>query len=455
MTTPGLLIAGTHSGCGKSTVMSGLIAAFIKHGYVIAPFKVGPDYLDPILHKAVACRSSWNLDSWFLSDTALMEAWNKGTFGADLALVEGAMGLFDGADPISFYGSGADIATRLNLPIILVVNAAGVGSTVAATVLGCTKLMPSLNIVGVIFNCVASERHYRLLETTISTHTDVVPLGWINRSQTWCLPERYLGIFNPEELPKLQTNLDTLSSQIESNIDLKIIASMAQAPTIIINTPKTTPSNNLPVAIASDEAFSFVYADTLERLERMGVHWIPFSPLRDKLPNNVAGVYLPGGYPELHAKELTRNRELFVDLRAAYNTGMPIFAECGGYMLLSEAIIDINGYTYSMANLIPGYSRMTNKLQSFGYKNITATQNTLLCHKGETGRAHEFHYSLWEGDLCRPAWQAKGIKGDETLQGYAEGNLLASYIHLHFGAMPHWAKNWVKKMQTWFTKGTQ
>lgn len=454
MTTPGLIIAGTHSGCGKSTVVSGLINSFIKEGYIIAPFKIGPDYLDPILHKTVSGRPSWNLDGWLLDNVALMETWARGSLKADLALVEGAMGLFDGADPIRFRGSGADLAVRLNLPIVLVVDATGVGSTVAANILGCTKLMPGLNIVGVIFNRVASKRHYTLMQTAVTTHTNVKSLGWIKRSKTWQLPERHLGIFHPEELPMLATNLNDLSLQISSTIDLKMLASMAQSP-IAIDIPKTNPSGSLPVAIAKDEAFSFIYEDTLDRLERLGVCWVPFSPLRDRLPSDVAGIYLPGGYPELHAEELSRNGDFFADLRSAHNIGMPIFAECGGYMFMAEAMMDSNGCTHPMANIIPGRSRMTNRLQSFGYKSLVAAQNTLLCPNEAVGRAHEFHYSIWEGTLHSPAWRSKGTDGNEAWQGHVKDNLLASYVHLHFGAMPTWAETWVTKMQTWFTSNKQ
>ena len=455
MVTPGLLIAGTRSGCGKSTLMAGLIRAFAKQNLIVAPFKIGPDYLDPMLHSAASGRQSWNLDGWFLDDTTLMETWIHGSDKSDLALVEGAMGLFDGASPITFHGSGADLAIRLSLPTILVIDASGTGGTVAATALGCTKLMPNLNVAGVIFNRVASERHYNLLQTAITTHTNIKPLGWIKQSKSWQLPERHLGILSPEELPNLEADLDALASHhIIPTIDLKSLASIAKSPSVI-NLPSKILSKNLfrdlPVAIAKDSAFSFIYADTLDRLERLGVRWVPFSPLTDELPNNVAGLYLPGGYPELYAKKLAYNGAFFANLRTANSLGMPIFAECGGYMLLAESMTDSHGYTYPMADLVPGRSHMTKSLQSFGYKYITALQNTLLCPKGTVGRAHEFHHSIWEGASHSPAWHAQGTSGNELQQGHAEGNLLASYAHLHFGAMPTWAETWVAKMRVWFT----
>jgi cobyrinic acid a,c-diamide synthase len=230
-----------------------------------------------------------------------------------------------------------------------------------------------------------------------------------------------------------------------------MLASMARSP-IAVNIPITKSlSSSLPVAIAKDAAFSFIYEDTLDRLERLGVRWVPFSPLRDRLPLDVAGVYLPGGYPELHAEELSRNGSLFADLRYAHSIGMPIFAECGGYMSMAEAMIGINGCTYPMANIIPGRSRMTNRLQSFGYKRLIAAQNTLLCPKEAIGKAHEFHYSIWEGIPNSPAWLSTGTNGNDAWQGHVDGNLLASYVHLHFGAMPNWANTWVTKMRRWFT----
>lgn len=448
MTVPGFLLAGTHSGCGKSTLTAGLLRAFSQRGRTIAPFKAGPDYLDPKLHRVAAGRTSWNLDGWFLDDAALREAWGRGSSGADLALVEGVMGLFDGADPVHFRGSGADLAMRLGLPAVLVLDASGVGGSVAATVLGHARLRPELDLAGVIFNRVASERHYDLLKTAVEAHTNVKPLGWAGKLGTWRLPERHLGIFRPEELPDLEANLQGLAMELASTLDLDTLASLARAPG---NVPIETASSRggLPVALARDTAFSFTYADTLDRLERLGVRWVPFSPLREDLPEGVAGLYLPGGYPELHAEELSRNGRFFASLRAAHAAGMPIFAECGGYMTLAEALVDAGGRAHPMAGLVPGRSHMAGRLQSFGYKRLTALKDTLFCAAGSEGKAHEFHHSVWEGEIPSPAWRSESLRGEGTWQGCAKGKLLASYAHLHFGGMPAWAEMWAANMREW------
>jgi cobyrinic acid a,c-diamide synthase len=452
MSTPGFLLAGTHSGCGKSTLTAGLLRAFVKQGKVVAPFKAGPDYLDPMLHRVASGRTSWNLDGWFLDDAGLREAWARGSAGSGLALVEGVMGLFDGADPVSFRGSGADLAQRLGLPAVLVVDGQGVGGSIAATVLGHACLVPGLCLAGVIFNRVGSDRHYELLKTAVEAHTDVRPLGWARESTAWRLPERHLGIFRPEELPDLESNLDGLALDLAATLDLGALAGLARAPGGCPAAPAPAPGStagDLPVALARDTAFSFIYADTLDRLERLGVRWVPFSPLREDLPPGVAGLYLPGGYPELHAGELSRNGRFFASLRAAHAAGMPIFAECGGYMALAEALVDAEGRAHAMAGLIPGRSRMAGRLQSFGYKRLTAVRETLLCAAGAEGRAHEFHHSVWDGETSSPAWDCRNLHGEGGLHGHAEGNLLASYAHLHFGAMPIWAETWVAKLRGW------
>jgi cobyrinic acid a,c-diamide synthase len=449
MSVPGFLLAGTHSGCGKSTLAAGLLRAFVQSGRTIAPFKTGPDYLDPMLHRVAAGRVSWNLDGWFMDDAGLREAYARGAAGADLALVEGVMGLFDGADPVDFRGSGADLALRLGLPVILVVDASGVGGSVAATVLGHARLRPELHLAGVVFNRVASERHYALLKAAVEAHTEVRPLGWAGKQTSWRLPERHLGIHQPEELPDLPAQLDGLGRALAATLDLEALAGLARAPGQLPERLDAGAPGDLPVAVARDAAFSFIYADTLERLERLGVRWVPFSPLREDLPPGVAGLYLPGGYPELHAEELSRNGALFASLRRAHAAGMPIYAECGGFMTLAEALVDERGQSHPMAGLLPGRAHMAGRLQSFGYKRLTALRDTLFCPAGGEGKAHEFHHSLWEGELPPAAWRAEDLRGQGGPMGAAQGNLLASYAHVHFGGTPEWAMAWVARMRAW------
>lgn len=445
MTVPGLVLAGTHSGAGKSTVAAGLLRAFRRRGLAVAPFKAGPDFLDPMLHAFAAGRNSWNLDGWFMDDEALAEAWSRGARGADLGLVEGVMGLFDGTGQ-GFEGSTAELAKRLGLPVVLLVDAGGMGTNAAAVVLGHARLWPELGLAGVIFNRVGSEGHHRLLKEAVEVHAGVRSFGWIRSDAAFHLPERHLGLYRPGEIPGLEEALEGFAVGLEATLDLAGLRALAQGPR-----PGPAPGAAAPaelqVALARDEAFCFLYQDTLERLERLGVRWAPFSPLRDRLPGGVAGLYLPGGYPELHAEALAGRGDLFADLRRAAAQGLPIYAECGGYMALAEALVDAGGRAHAMAGIIPGRARMTGRLQSFGYKRLRAARDTLLCPEGAEGKAHEFHHSVWEGGPSRPAWEAAGLRGGSNFEGHAEGSLLASYAHVHFAAQPGWADRWVARMR--------
>jgi len=447
-TAPAFLLAGTHSGCGKSTVAAGLLRAFRNQGLAIAPFKAGPDFLDPMLHRAAAGRASWNMDGFFQDDPGLREAFARGGQGAQLALVEGVMGLFDGADPVSFLGSGADLARRLGLPVVLVVDGQGAGGSVAATVLGHARIWPDLDLAGVILNRLGSERHFELQRAAIAAHTGVPVLGWVPERRDWCLPERHLGIHQPHELPDLERALDRLATGLAETVDLGRIRALAR-PVRDLPRVEAVRTGPLAVALGRDEAFAFTYADTLDRMERLGVQWVPFSPLRERLPEGIAGLYLPGGYPELHGAVFAANGALHADLKAAHAAGMPIFAECGGYMALGEALVDLEGRTHAMAGVIPGRFRMTGRLQSFGYKRLRLLRDGLLGGSGAGGLGHEFHHSILEGPPPCPAWQAENLGGEGAAEGHAQGGLLAGYAHLHFGAQPHWAESWVAHLRSW------
>jgi cobyrinic acid a,c-diamide synthase len=448
VTVPALLLAGTHSGCGKTTLAAGLERAFRQRGLAVAPFKAGPDYLDPMLHAAAAGRPCWNLDGFFQDDPGLREAFGHGSAGADLALVEGVMGLFDGADPVSFAGSGADLARRLGIPVILVVDGGGVGASVAATVLGHARIWPDLRLAGVILNRLGGEGHFALQRAAIEDHTGVPVLGWVPRRTDWVLPERHLGIHQPDELPGLDGALDRLGRGLADTIDLDRLAALA-APVAGRPCPAGPRNRDLPVALARDAAFSFTYADTLDRFERLGVRWVPFSPLAERLPEGIAGLYLPGGYPELHAPALSGNTALHAGLRAAHAAGMPIFAECGGYMSLGEVLYDLEGRAHPMAGVLPGRFRMTGRLQSFGYQRLRLLQDTPFGAAGGEGKGHGFHHSLREDAPGQPAWRAENLRGEGGPEGHAQGGLVAGYVHLHFGAQPGWAETWVAHARAW------
>jgi cobyrinic acid a,c-diamide synthase len=442
---PGLVLAGTHSGCGKTTLAVGLVRALGARGLVVAPFKCGPDFLDPQLHRAAAGRPCWNLDGWFMDDAALLDTYAQGSRGAGLALVEGAMGLFDGADPVSFQGSSADLARRLGLPVVLAVDASAMGGSVAATVLGHARLWPDLDLAGVVFNRVSGPGHYALLRAAVKAHTEVKPLGYAAPCAGWTLPERHLGIHRPSEIPDLASALDALGVELAGTVDLDGLLALARpVPGGTAAAPRARPG--LAVGLAWDEAFSFAYPDTLDRMERLGVRWVPFSPLRDRLPEGLAGLYLPGGYPELHAAELAGNRDFLAALKAALDRGLPCYAECGGLMLLGESLVTVDGRAYPMAGALPGRAVMTGRLQHFGYRDLETRQDTLLAPAGSRARGHEFHCSRWEGGWAGDAYLSRPVHGEPGLEGFARGPLLASYAHIHFASAPTWAEHWAAAM---------
>ncbi len=442
MSTPALLLAGTHSGCGKTTLCAGLLRALRRRGRVVAPFKTGPDYLDPMLHTLAAGRSCWNLDAFFQDARGLRETFARGSLGADLALIEGVMGLFDGADPVTFLGSSADLARTLGIPVVLVVDGSNLGGSIAATVLGHAQLWPGLDLAGVILNRLGSEGHFQIQEAALKAHVWVPVLGWVPDRPDWNLPERYLGLHQPHELPGLEEALDRLAEGLGSTLDLDRLEALAR-PVVHRAEASPPPAGDLPVALGQDEAFSFAYADTLDRFGRLGVRWVPFSPLRDHLPEGIAGLYLPGGYPELHAETFSKNRALHAELRAAHAGGLPIFAECGGYMALGEALTDGEGRTHPMAGVIPGRFRMTEGLQSFGYKHLRLLEDSPFGRAGSEGRGHCYHHSLREDTPQRPAWHALNTHGQGEVEGHVDGNLVAGYTHVAFGAQPGWAEAWV------------
>lgn len=446
MSAPAFLLAGTHSGSGKTTLTAGLLRAFRRQGVAIAPFKTGPDYLDPMLHAMAAGRPCWNLDGFFQDEAGLRDTFAKGSQGANLALIEGVMGLFDGVDPVTFQGSGADLARTFGIPVVLVVDGGGVGGSVAATVLGHARLWPDLKLAGVILNRLSGQGHFELQKAAIEAHTEVPVLGWVPKRPDWSLPERHLGIHQPHEIPGLDEALDRLGQGLSETLDLDRLRALA-APVAGCPTVTAPTRGDLPVGLAWDEAFSFAYADTLDRFERLGVRWVRFSPLRDRLPEPLAGVYLPGGYPELHAETFSRNTGLHADLRAAHAAGMPIFAECGGYMALGEVLYDLEGRAHPMAGVIPGRFRMTERLQSFGYKRLRLLRDTPFGPEGREGKGHGFHHSIREDAPAAPVWHAENTRGQGEAEGHAEGGLVAGYTHLAFGAQPDWAEAWVARVR--------
>ena len=473
---PTLVVAGTASGVGKTTVVSGLLAALRRRGLVVQPFKCGPDYLDPTHHTRAAGRPCRNLDSWMLSDAQVVAAFHRACTGADLALVEGVMGLFDGSDYDGERASAAQIAKLLGAPVLLVLDISGAARSAAATALGFAQFDPALHLGGFVLNYAGSESHARGCSGPIAHTTGLPVLGWLQKQDSLSAPERHLGLVPAGDTLAEQQRLEILADTLERHFDLEAILNLAATattppvaqaslpaspvsapvPSSVVRTPPSVispPSSVRPtLAVARDEAFCFYYPDNLDLLAAAGARLAFFSPVAGEAPPpDAAGVYLGGGYPELHAPALSANTAFRDTLRALHARGAPLFAECGGFMVLTEALVDLEGRRWPMVGLVPGVTRMTDKLAALGYRHATALADNLLVPAGATLRGHEFHYSVWNAPdraLAHAAWRLRGARADspETCAGYVERSLLASYLHLPFAQDPALAARLVARL---------
>ena len=400
----GLVIAGTQSGVGKTTVTLGLIAALRRRGLAVQPFKVGPDFIDPGHHTRAAGRVSRNLDGWMLSRDDNLALFRRHAGQAQVAVVEGVMGLFDGYDGLSEAGSTAQMAKWLGLPVLLVVDARAMARSAAALVHGFASFDPDLTLAGVVFNRIGGAAHLHYLEQALSQLAGVKCLGGLPREAHLTIPERHLGLTTAEDHPLEEEHLEHLADFLEDHLDLDGL--LASLPVLAIS-PEAPPPPVAPtvrLGVARDRAFCFYYPENLELLARFGAELVPFSPLTaPQLPENLHGLYLGGGYPELFAAQLAANEGLKRDLREQAAAGLPVYAECGGLMYLSQEIQDLEGRHYPMAGVLPLKVRMLKRFRALGYREITLTAAGLLGPAGTRARGHEFHYSeiaAETGDPC-------------------------------------------------------
>lgn len=448
---PRLFIAAPQSGSGKTIVASGLMALLARERKVQG-FKVGPDYIDAMYHAAATGRSGRNLDGWMLPEEAVLDLFARACRGADIALVEGVMGLFDGFDGRSDSGSTAQMAKLLGAPVLLVIDVSKMARSVAALARGFCDYDPDLNLAGVICNRVGSPSHAAVLADALAD-AGIEVLGMLPRTNGLVVPERHLGLLTAvEDRHRAQAMLAEAADLIAANVDVPRIAALAETAEALefeAPDPPQAAHHGVRIAVGRDEAFCFYYEDNLDLLRQAGAELVFFSPLRDGgLPEGCAGIYLGGGYPELYAAQLSENRALLAALRQAHAEDMPIYAECGGLMLLSESITDLQGKRFPMAGILPGAVHMQHKL-SLGYCHVHARRHTLLLREGEALRGHEFHYSSWDAGEAGGGHSAYSKtsrrSGEDVPEGYAAGNLLASYVHLHFAACPRLAQRFVER----------
>ena len=455
MTSPsikGLVVAGTHSGCGKTSVTLALLAALKRRGQRIAPFKVGPDFIDPGHHTQAAETRSRNLDGWMLDPATCRRIFRREAANADLAVVEGVMGLFDGYDGRSEAGSTAQMAKWLGLPVLLVVDARSMARSAAALVSGFEQFDPDLCFCGVVFNRVAGDRHLSFLEQALAGHVDMPCVGGLPRQAGVAIPDRHLGLVTSEDHPLGDEALASLAAWMEESMNLDaLIANLPPTPLPPASRALAPSPNREPVriAVARDEAFCFYYQDNLDALAQNGAEIVPVSPVHDsRLPEDICGLYLGGGYPELHAHTLSKNVTMRNQVHALFERGLPIYGECGGFMYLCRSLKDGQGRTHSMAGCFPFTCAMSKRLRTLGYREVSFLQDTILGLAGTRARGHEFHYSFLmdeetHGSIPR-AYRLGDKAGRQTrLTGFWKKQCLGSYVHLHFLSNPAMAHHFV------------
>jgi cobyrinic acid a,c-diamide synthase len=454
MNAPRFVLAAPSSGSGKTTLATGLMFAFAERMTVQA-YKVGPDYIDPGYHTVATGRPSRNLDTWMIPPERVKELFLRSAVGADLCIIEGVMGLFDGYDGRTESGSTAEVAKLLSAPVVLVIDAGSMARSAAAIALGFKTFDPDLNLAGVILNNVAGAAHAQWLTEAVQS-VGLTVLGCVPRNQNLSVPERHLGLYMAgERTAATQKFIEAARDVVRENIDLSVLEALARSAPEIESEIRSLPTSDFErprIGIARDEAFCFYYEDNFDLLRQAGADLVFFSPLHDSsLPSNLSGLYLGGGYPELYAAQLAENISMRMELKSIIESGIPTYAECGGLMSLAESYFDEAGIEYPMLGVLPGFTRLTGKLK-MGYREVVVRESSPLLGKGQTARGHEFHYSEWirHEESNSFAYEIQSRMGGESQpEGFVKNNLLASYVHLHFASNPDLARKFINACQRW------
>ncbi len=438
---PAFIVAGTSSGSGKTTIALGLMAAYKARGLRVQPYKCGPDFIDPGLHKLITGTVSRNLDLWMSGEEFTRSCFNKYLQDADIAIIEGVMGMFDGGQ-----SSSASLAGALGVKTILVLDVRSTAESAAAMLKGFEALAPSLAPKGVILNRIGSERHLQLVSDAIKAHCSSEILGYLPRTLEFSIPSRHLGLLTGDEAPLSSEAIHILTKSVSKHINLdRILEICTIAPPPL---PPASPGkkNICRIAVARDRAFCFYYEDNLDLLRAKGAELVFFSPLIDsELPENVDAVYLGGGYPELYAKDLSANQSMIEAIMNWVTNDGLVYAECGGFMYLTEGIIDTADTFHPMAAVFPVKSRMQKSRTSLGYRQIITRDRSCFGPAGTTLRGHEFHYSTIDTmpNHVKRIYQVN----NGTREGYCHKNVLGGYMHLHFGYCPQMAMQFINHCQ--------
>jgi len=449
-----LVIAGTASGVGKTTITLGLLEAYRRRGLVVQAFKVGPDFIDPGFHELVTGRASHNLDGWMCGRDHVRATVARHAADADLAIVEGVMGCFDGADGLSEDGSTAQVAKWLGAPVVLVVDASAQARSAAAVVRGFEAFDPALRVAAVVANRLGGTQHARLIADAVSAACQARFVGGIPLDPTIELPERHLGLVTSVEGVLTDERRKRLASVIEESLDLDDLLALASpVPSgglaAAIEEGRLQKRGEAPlrarIGVAHDAAFQFYYRENLELLREAGAALVFWSPLADTEAPDVDGFYFGGGYPELHARALADNIGVVKTVAERAAGGAPIYAECGGLMYLATRLEDLDGMPHTMVGVLPATVSMSPRRLTLAYTEVTFVRDTPLGPVGTVARGHEFHVSTLSG-LAHGVpltYRTRRRGGEEGAEGYLVGHALLSYVHLHFGSNPALAENFV------------
>lgn len=429
------LLAAPRSGSGKTTMTCALLMALKRRGCAPCAFKSGPDYIDPMFHRAVLGVESRSLDLFFSAPETVRTLYARGAAGHGAAVCEGAMGFYDGLGGVSDRASAWHLADTLGLPVLLVVEPKGQSLTLAAELKGLVNFRTPSHIAGILLNNCTTRMH-ALLAPMLEEETGLPVLGFLPKLPEAVIGSRHLGLYTAAEVENLQQKLALLADAAEEHIDWpRLLALCEKEPPALPVQPETPPAR-VRIAVAQDEAFCFTYAETLEAFRDAGAEVVFFSPLRDTaLPENIGGLYLPGGYPELHAKELSENTSLLREIKQKIESGLPTAAECGGFLYLGQSLTDAEGQSWPMAGVLPGEAKDAGRLVRFGYAALSADSDSLLFRAGESFPIHEFHH--WDSTANGRALAAKKPVGGAAWRcGFVNEHFYAGFPHLYWAGTP-------------------
>lgn len=454
MSLPRMMIAAAASGSGKTALTCGILRLLKRKGYALQSFKCGPDYIDPMFHTDMLDTPSKNIDTFFAEPSLARRLFAESARKADLSVVEGVMGFYDGLGGTELAASSYEVSQVLETPVVLVINARGMSRSVVPLIRGFVSYQPSNRIRGVILNQV-SAMMYPALKRMIEEETGIAVYGHVPVCEQAKFESRHLGLVLPGEILGIRDQVDAFADVLEKTLDVEGLTELArraedmemEADSFLEDVPAPLPA--VKIGIARDEAFCFYYEDALALYRGMGAELVPFSPLRDqKLPDGICGLLLGGGYPELLAKRLSENTAMREAVQQAVAGGMPCRAECGGFLYLHRELEGADGIWYPMAGVLPARAFRTKRLGRFGYAALTAEESGVFLKKGECVKAHEFHY--WDSEENGDACTARKPVGNRSWTCMIQkGNLFAGFPHIYDPAAPWLTKRFVKQCERW------